>query len=158
MLPFYVSGIWLSGSEGRRQFLEKSLELLLSHSCFNSSRGGRGNTSMYVHSLLQSWHGRRNNVFQLSEWLPEQSTYSAEAPQLHLWSWEGCGYLLKIWAGVLCNRITTGNEFMGLWCLIFIRPWKQLLGSWSSCTWNQQNLISFNPLFIFFLDHFFWKD
>lgn len=56
---------------------------------------GRGNSGMYGHSLLPTWHGMRNNVFQLSERLPEQSTYSTRTLQLYRWSWKGCVYLLK---------------------------------------------------------------
>lgn len=50
---------------------------------------------MYGHSLLPTWHGTRNNVFQLGERLPEQSTYSTRTPQLYCWSWKGCVCLLK---------------------------------------------------------------
>lgn len=143
MLPFYVNGIWLSGSEGRRQLCEKCPELLLSHSCFNSSGGGRGNSSMYVHSLLRTWHGRRNNVFQLSEWLPEQSTYSTGAPQPRHWSWGAVAICWNTRAAVLCDKIITGCEFRCLWWLVMKRLRKQLEGNWRSRTWFLQNLIHF---------------
>lgn len=51
MLPLYINAIWLSGSEGRRQFCEKCPELLLSHSCFNSS-GGRQRKQQHVWTFI----------------------------------------------------------------------------------------------------------
>lgn len=143
MLLLRVNGIWLSGSEGRRQFCDKCPEMLLSHSCFNSGERGRGNSSMYVHSLLQTWHGRRNNVSQLSEWLPEQSTHSTGAPLLRHWCWRAVAICWNIRAGVLCNKIITAYECMRLWWLAFKRLRKQLVGNWSSHTWIQQNRINF---------------
>lgn len=46
-------------------------------------------------------------------------------------------------AGVLCDKITTGCEFMCLWPLVFKRLRKQLVGNWSGHTWIQQNVIHF---------------
>lgn len=125
MLPFHVNGIWLSGSEGGRQFCEICSELCLSHSCFNSSGGGRGNSSMYVHSLLQTWHGRRNNVLQLSEWLPEQSIYSAAAPQLPHCSPEGPWLFAEPSEQEFCVT-ESSYEFTCLWRRVFKRLRQQL--------------------------------
>lgn len=153
MLPFYINGIWLIGSERRSELSEICAELLLSHSCFNSSRGGRGNSSMYAHSFLQTWHGWRSNVFEFGEWLPEQSTHSTAAPLLHGCLWWACGFRWKrlsksfVWQNH--RGVWIPMSFMGY----FLRIKKTVSReTWSSHTWVQHNPILFT--FTSFLSSF----
>lgn len=147
MLPFYINGIWLIGSERRSELSEICAELLLSHSCFNSSRGGRGNSSMYVHSFLQTWHGWRSNVFELGEWLPEQSTHSTAAPLLHGCLWWACGF----WWKRLSKSFVWQNHRGEFTCLLWDTFWglrKQLAGKREAATPEYSTTDSFHIRFI----------
>lgn len=147
MLPFYINGIWLIGSERRSELSEICAELLLSHSCFNSSRGGRGNSSMYIHSCRLGMAGEVMCLSSVSDCQNKVHTVL----QLHcctVASGEPVAFGGNIWARVLCDKIIAVYEFP---CLLWDTFWglrKQLAGKREAATPEYSTTDSFHIRFI----------